>query len=138
MALLVPRADPVTLPDSVAAEIAEYTGGWDTTDDEDMSLAAVVRYQLDAVDTKAANDRRRYKPGHRRHNTRPGVNFPYRGGQQYRWSTEDQTQAREDDEDRIQASLKRAFKARESAAPVPARIPEDSDEFSDVPSGTIF
>jgi hypothetical protein len=50
-----------------------------------------------------------------------------------RLATEDQTQAREDDEDRIQASLKRAFQARASA-PIPAGIPENSDEFSDVPS----
>ena len=192
----MPRPDPVTKPDSVAAEIAECTGGWETTDEEELTLPALTRYQLDASDTKAAAERCRFKPGHRRHSTRPGVIFPFRG-QQYRFAdmltpgywnrpvyrvqtrmptwdefnemgldpdwapidfhnaeiernreirlarlaTDDQTQAREDDEDRIQASLKRAYKARASA-PVPVDVPENSDEFSDVPSdvpsGTIF
>ena len=181
-------------PDSVAAEIEECSGNWESTDEEEMSLPALAKYQLDAAATKAADDRRRFKPGHRRHSTRPGVIFPFRG-QQYRFAdmltsgywnrpvyrvqtrmptwdefnemgldpdwapidyhnaeiernrevrlarlaTEDQTQAREDDEDRIQASLKRAFQARDSAATT-APVPADTyhDEFSDVPSGTIF
>jgi hypothetical protein len=188
----VPRANPVDKPDSVAAEIEECSGNWESTDEEEMSLPALAKYQADAGAAKAADDRRRYKPGHRRHSTRPGVIFPFRG-QQFRfadmltpgywnrpvyrvqtrmptwdefnemgldpdWAPIDfhnaeiernrearlarlaipgQTQARNDEEDRIEASLKRAFQARTSAD-VPAGIPENYDEFSDVPSGTIF